>query len=268
VPAATMAQRLVRAKRKIRDAGIPYSVPDTSDIAARLNAVLTVIYLIFNEGYAATRGDPLVRRDLCAEAIRLGRLLRTLMGPQPPPGVTGLVALMLLHDARREGRVDDSGELVPLEQQDRTRWDTGKIDRGVELLETALRRGSPGPYQIQAAIAACHATAAETAAIDWAQIAQLYGQLVTMNRSAVVELNRAVAVAMADGPAEGLALVDALTEAGELDGYHLLPATRADLLRRMGRRGEAAAAYHQALVLAPTDTERRYLAKRLSEVTV
>ncbi|MEU3623182.1 RNA polymerase subunit sigma-24 [Amycolatopsis coloradensis] len=266
VSEATMTKRLVRAKQKIRNAGIPYRVPPAHLLPERTGAVLAVLYLLFSEGYAASAGAELIRQQLCADAIDLATTLSQLMPDEPE--ALGLLALMLLHDARREGRVDDSGELVPLEQQDRTRWDTGKIARGVELLETVLRRGSPGPYQIQAAIAACHATAAETAAIDWAQIAQLYGQLVTMNRSAVVELNRAVAVAMADGPAEGLALVDALTEAGELDGYHLLPATRADLLRRMDRRGEAAAAYHQALVLAPTDTERRYLAKRLSEVTV
>lgn len=266
VSEATMTKRLVRAKQKIRNAGIPYRVPPAHLLPERTGAVLAVLYLLFSEGYAASAGAELIRQQLCADAIDLATTLTQLMPDEPE--ALGLLALMLLHDARREGRVDDSGELVPLEQQDRTRWDTGKIDCGVELLETALRRGSPGPYQIQAAIAACHATAVETAAIDWAQIAQLYGQLVTMNRSAVVELNRAVAVAMADGPAEGLALVDALTEAGELDGYHLLPATRADLLRRMDRRGEAAVAYHQALVLAPTDTERRYLAKRLSEVTV
>jgi RNA polymerase sigma-70 factor, ECF subfamily len=265
VSEATMTKRLVRAKQKIRNAGIPYRVPPAHLLPERTSAVLAVLYLLFSEGYAASAGAELIRQQLCADAIDLATTLTQLMPDEPE--ALGLLALMLLHDARRGGRMDDSGELVPLEQQDRTRWDTEKIDSGVGLLDTALHRGNPGPYQIQAAIAACHATARRAADTDWAQIAQLYGRLVSMNRSAVVELNRAVAVAMADGLAEGLALTDALTEAGELDGHHLLPATRADLLRRMDRRGEAAVAYRQALMLAPTDTERRYLAKRLSEVT-
>jgi len=202
---------------------------------------------------------------LCVEAIRLARVLVRLMPDEPEAG--GLLALMLLHDARRATRVDDAGVLVPLEQQERTRWDSGEIAEGVDLLDRALRRGRPGPYQVQAAIAACHATATEAAATDWAEIAALYGRLVRLLPSPVVELNRAVAVAMADGPSAGLALVEALEASGTLAGYHLLPATRADLLRRMGRTGEAAGAYREALGLAATDAERRYLTRRLAETT-
>jgi len=261
----TMAKRLVRAKNKIRNAGIPYRVPPAPLLPERTVAVLGVLYLLFNEGYAATSGADLVRQSLCAEAIRLARALASLM-PDEPEAI-GLLALMLLHDARRATRIDDDGDLVTLEDQDRTRWDTGEIAEGTGLLEAALARGRPGPYQLQAAIAGCHATAAEAAATDWAQIAGLYGRLAQLAPSAVVQLNRAVAVAMADGPAAGLELVAALEAAGALAGYHLLPATRADLLRRLERRAEAAVSYREALELAATDAERRYLTRRLEEVT-
>ena len=265
VPEAAMAQRLVRAKRKIRNAAIPYRVPPAHLLPERTGAVLGVLYLLFNEGYAATTGADLVRQNLCAEAIRLGRTLAGLMPDEPE--VLGLLALMLLHDARRAARVNDAGDLVPLEQQDRARWDRGTIDDGLVLLDAALRRGEPGPYQVQAAIAACHASATEAAATDWGEIAALYRALARMLPSAVVELNRAVAVAMAEGPAAGLDLVDALETSGALAGYHLLPATRADLLRRLDRPAESAAAYHEALQLATGDVERRFLARRLAETT-
>ncbi|MFL6073210.1 MAG: RNA polymerase sigma factor [Mycobacteriales bacterium] len=265
VPADTMSKRLVRAKGKIRHAGIPYRVPPAHLLPERVSAVLGVLYLLFNEGYAATGGADLIRRGLCGEAIRLARVLVTLMPAEPEAG--GLLALMLLHDARREGRVDDTGDLVTLEEQDRGRWDRAEIAEGVAVLDRALARGRPGPYQVQAAIAACHATAPDAAATDWAQIAALYGELARMVPSAVVELNRAVAVAMAAGPAAGLALVEELAAGGELAGYHLLPATRADLLRRLGRGSAAAVSYREALALATTDAERRYLTRRLAEVT-
>ena len=261
----TMAKRLVRAKTKIRNAGIPYRVPPPQLLPERASGVLAVLYLLFNEGYAATAGADLVRQNLCAEAIRLARLLVRLMPGEPEP--EGLLALMLLHHARRGARTDDAGELVTLEHQDRGRWDASEIAEGVGLLETALRRGRAGPYQVQAAIAACHATAETAADTDWVEIAALYGELARLVPSAVVELNRAVAVAMADGPAAGLVLVDRLEAEGALPGYHLLPATRADLLRRLHRDADAAAAYRQALGLASSDTERRYLERRLAEVS-
>ena len=265
VPVATMAQRLVRAKRKIRDAGIPYMVPDTNDMPARLDAVLTVIYLIFNEGYAATRGERLVRADLCAEAIRLGGLVRMLMAPQPPTEATGLVALMLLHDSRRDARLDAAGDLVLLEEQDRSRWDRQKIAEALPLVEEALR-GELGPFTLQAAIAAQHCQAARAEDTDWRQIVRLYDLLERLQPSPIVSLNRAVAVAMVDGPQPALALIDALAASGDLDGYHLLHAARADLLRRVGSSAEAGKSYARALALATNDSERRFLERRLREV--
>jgi RNA polymerase sigma-70 factor, ECF subfamily len=263
VPEPTMAKRLVRAKHKIRDAAIPYRVPPAHLLSERTAGVLAVLYLLFNEGYAASAGADLVRQGLCAEAIRLARALAQLMPDEPE--ALGLLALMLLHNARRSTRVDKAGDLVTLEDQDRGRWDRPEIEEGTAVLEAALRRGQPGPYQMQAAIAACHATAAEAADTDWAQIALLYGRLARVVPSPVIELNRAVAVAMADGPAAGLELVAAIEAAGELSGYYLVPATRADLLRRLGRWEEAADSYRAARDLAATDAERRYLDGRLTE---
>jgi RNA polymerase sigma-70 factor (ECF subfamily) len=262
VPEATMAQRLVRAKRKIRDAGIPYSVPAAIDMPDRIDAVLTVIYLVFNEGYAPTRGETLIRTDLCAEAIRLAHLIRTLMTP-PPAEATGLVALMLLHDSRRGARLDEAGDLVVLEEQDRSRWDQGKIAEALPLVEEALR-GGPGPFALQAAIAALHCQAARPEATDWPQIVRLYDVLERLQPSPIVSLNRAVAVAMVDGPQHGLALIDDL--AGGLDNYHLLHAARADLLRRLGSSEEAARSYTRALALVSNESERRYLERRLREL--
>jgi len=264
VPPATMAQRLVRAKRKIRDARIPYVVPDTTEIPERLDAVLTVIYLVFNEGYAATRGTPLVRTDLCAEAIRLGRLVRTLMTP-PAAEATALVALMLLHDSRRHARLDEAGDLVVLEEQDRGRWDRGQIAEALPLVEEALR-GGPGPFALQAAIAALHCQAERAEDTDWRQIVRLYDRLERVQPSPIVSLNRAVAVAMADGPGPALALIDILAAAGDLDHYHLLHAVRADLLRRLGQRAEATNSYARAIALVTNDSERRFLERRLREV--
>jgi RNA polymerase sigma-70 factor (ECF subfamily) len=263
VPATTMAQRLVRAKAKIRDAGIPYAVPGAEDLPHRLAAVMDVIYLVFNEGYAAAQGETLIRRELCAEAIRLARLVRGLL-PAPVSELDALLALMLLHDARRDARVDAGGELVLLPDQDRTRWDRAAIDEGRALVAALLRRAPPGPFALEAAIAAVHAGAARAQDTDWPQIAGLYRRLVAQHPSPVVALNHAAAVSMADGPAAALPLVDAL--APELDGYYLWHATRADLLRRLGRRDEAAAAYRAAHARAQNDVTRRFLARRLAEL--
>jgi RNA polymerase sigma-70 factor (ECF subfamily) len=263
VPTATMAQRLVRAKRKIRDARIPYAVPGTNDMPERVDAVLTVTYLIFNEGYAATSGGPLVRTDLCAEAIRLARLVRSLMAPAPPPDATGLLALMLLHDSRRDARVDAAGDIVILEEQDRTLWNRAQIEEALPLVEEALRTG-PGPFAVQAAIAALHCQAARAEDTDWPQILSLYDVLLRLQPSPIVSLNRAVAVAMVQGPAPALAIIDQL--AGQLENYHLLHSARADLLRRAGSLAEAAVAYEQALALVNNESERRFLERRLQEV--
>ncbi|WP_307795666.1 RNA polymerase sigma factor [Actinacidiphila acididurans] len=260
VPERTMAQRLTRAKAKIRHAGIPFRVPPRELLPERTAAVLAVLYLLFNAGYAPGAAGPDQRR-VTAEAIRMTRLLTRLLPDEPE--AAGLLALMLLHEARAAARTDAAGDLVPLEEQDRTRWDRQGIAEGVTVLEVALARRRPGPYQIQAAIAALHAQAAGPQDTDWPQIALLYAELARLAPGPVVELNRAVAVAMAHGPQQGLALVDALDAAGELPGYHLLPATRADLLRRLGRTEEAADAYRRALELAPTEAERRFLRRRL-----
>jgi RNA polymerase sigma-70 factor (ECF subfamily) len=265
VPTATMAQRLVRAKRKIQLAGIPYIVPDIHQLPERLNAVLTAIYLVFNEGYAATRGDTLLRTDLCNEAIRLGNLLRTLMAPAPPE-VVGLVALMMLHDARRAARLDEAGNIVLLEQQDRALWNRRQIDEALELLPEAMA-GSPGPFAIQAAIAAVHCRAARAEDTDWAQILRLYDVLESVQPGPVVSLNRAVAVAMVYGPRAGLALIDGLAASNNLEQYHLLHAARADLLRRIGNSADAAKSYTRALELATNDSERRFLQKRLDDTS-
>ncbi|HEY3100611.1 MAG TPA: DUF6596 domain-containing protein [Methylomirabilota bacterium] len=265
VPTATMAQRLVRAKAKIRDARIPYAVPDTADMPARLDAVLAVIYLIFTEGYAATRGETLVRTDLCAEAIRLARLVRRLMAPDPPAEATALLALMLLHDSRREARLDDAGDLVLLEDQDRGRWSQALIAEALPLVEAGLRDG-PGPFALQSAIAALHCQAARADDTDWPQIVRLYSLLEQVQPSPIVSLNRAAAVAMVQGPRAGLVLIDALAKAGELERYHLLHAARADLLRRLGSWQAAAESYERALALVTNDAERRFLERRLREV--
>jgi RNA polymerase sigma-70 factor (ECF subfamily) len=264
VPPATMAQRLVRAKRKIRVAGIPYRVPDPDSLPERLQAALAVLYLIFNEGYYATGTDSLVRADLCSEAIRLARTLVELMPFEPE--ALGLLALMLLQDSRRAARLDASGELVLLPDQDRSRWDFGQIAEGSELLERALRRRSPpGPYLLQAAIAAVHAQATSAERTDWRQIAALYGRLIQITPTPVVDLNRAVAVAMAGSVAAGLAIMEQIEASGELAGYHLLPAAQADLLRRLERWEEAAAAYRRALDMSVNGVERRFLEQRLAD---
>jgi RNA polymerase sigma-70 factor, ECF subfamily len=260
----TMAKRLVRAKQKIRNAGIPYRVPPAHLLPERTSGVLGVLYLLFNEGYAATAGTELLRHDLCAEAIRLARALAGLMPDEPE--AKSLLALMLFHYPRRASRVNEAGDLVTLEDQDRSCWNQDEIAEGGALLDAAARRGVGGPYLIQAAIAQCHATAATAADTNWVEIADLYSSLARLVPSPVIELNRAVAVGMADGPAAGLALVEALADSGALAGYYLLPATRADLLRRLGDWTLAAASYREALDLAVNDAERRYLARRLAEV--
>jgi RNA polymerase sigma-70 factor (ECF subfamily) len=261
VPEPTLGQRLVRAKRKIRDAGIPYQVPPVHQLPERLDAVLAVVYLIFNEGYSASLGEGLIRRELCAEAIRLGRALSELMPDEPEVG--GLLALMLLHDARRAARVSVDGEPVMLADQDRSRWDSAEIAEGQRLVERSLRLARPGAYQLQAAIAALHAEAPNAESTDWRQIAALYAVLTTLNPSPVVELNRAVAVAMADGPAHGLALIDRPEVASPLESYRWLHVARAELLRRLERFDEAQKAYLRALDLSDNTAERAHLERRL-----
>jgi RNA polymerase sigma-70 factor (ECF subfamily) len=260
----TMTQRLFRAKRKMRDAAIPFRVPTRERLAERLDGVLAVLYLVFNEGYQATGGAEVSRVPLIQEAIRLAGLVAELLPDEPE--VQGVLALMELHDARRAGRVDPLGDIVPLDVQDRARWDHARIGHAVARLDAALAVGRPGPYQLQAAIAACHATAPDAAATDWAEIAALYARLLRFVPGPVVELNRAVAVAMAEGPGAGLRLIDELVAADALPRYHLLPAARADLLRRLEGWEEAAGAYREALALVGNDAERRFLARRLDDV--
>ena len=264
VPVATMAQRLVRVKRKIRDARLPFAVPPKDRLAERLDGVMLVVYLVFTEGYAATSGKIWIRRQLCDEAIRLGRLLCELIPRNPE--LRALLALMLLHDSRRMARAGPDEEIITLEEQRRELWDRRQIAEGVPLLESAMREGASGVYALQGAIAALHARAERAENTDWKQIARLYGALLQMQPSPVVELNRAAAIAMAEGPFRGLALIDQLEAKGELAGYHLLPAARADLLRRDSRFREAAEAYRRALALVSNDPERRYLSRRLAEV--
>jgi RNA polymerase sigma-70 factor, ECF subfamily len=262
VPPATMAQRLVRAKAKIRDARIPYSVPDMREMPARLDSVLTVIYLIFTEGYAATRGQDLVRTDLCAESIRLARLVRGLLTP-PPADVTALLALLLLQDSRREARLDAAGDVILLEDQDRARWNHAQIAEALPLVEQALR-GNGSPFALQAAIAALHCQAARPEDTDWAQIVGLYDLLERAHPSPIVSLNRAIAVGMVQGPRPALALIDALAD--ELDDYHPLHVARADMLRRLGDPARSAKSYARALELVTNDAERRFLERRLREM--
>jgi RNA polymerase sigma-70 factor, ECF subfamily len=264
VPPSTMAQRLVRAQRKIRAARIPYEVPPPELLPDRLDAVLAVIYLVFNEGYAATHGDTLVRADLCAEAIRLGRIVAELMAGNSEAGA--LLALMLLQDSRRTTRTSSTGEIVLLEEQDRTRWNREQIREGLELVNAALSRGPAGPYAIQAAIAAVHARAARAVDTDWREIEALYAYLMRMQPSPVIELNHAVAVAMASGPADGLRLIEAIRVRETLDDYHLMWSARADLLRRLERWEDAAESYRRALELVTAEPERRFLTRRLAEV--
>src|ERR1700723_874144 len=264
VPEATLAQRLVRAQRKIQQARIPYQVPGPESLPERLTAVQAVLYLVFNEGYSASSGDTLVRRELCAEAIRLARTLLELM-PNNPENMA-LLALMLLHDSRRDARCTPDGQLVLLEEQDRSLWHQGQIAEGIHLVERALGRRSVGPYQLQAAIAAVHAEARAAAETDWKQIAALYGILIASHASPIVSLNHAVAVAMGESLERGLAMVEDLGACGELDSYHLYHAARADLLRRMGRNQEALESYHRGLALTTNAVEVRYLRRRISEL--
>jgi RNA polymerase sigma-70 factor (ECF subfamily) len=264
LPVPTLAQRLVRAKKKIRDAGIPYAIPEAGELRERLEAVLAVVYLVFSEGHAATSGDAPIRGDLCAEAIRLARLLVQLF--ETSSEARALLALLLFTDARRQARLDPEGDVIPLDEQDRARWDHGKIAEGASLLETVLRGGTLGPYALQAAIAAVHARAGRAEDTAWGEIAALYSLLARLAPSPVVELNRAIAVAMADGIDSGLRLLDTLEARGELTDYHLLAAARADLLRRSGRLAEAAASYRRAIDLTGNGAERRFLERRLREV--
>src|ERR1700733_4621236 len=261
----TMAQRLVRAKRKIRAARIPYAVPSAELLAERLDAVMAVIYLVFNEGYAASSGERLLRTDLCAEAIRLARILVALMPTQAEP--RGLLAMMLLHDARRDARIDERGEIVLLEEQDRARWDRTQIGEGLALSEAAVKADAHGPYAIQSAIAAVHSRAKSAGATDWRAIADLYQRLNAIRPSPVIELNRAVAVAMADGPAAGLELIDEIAASGELRDYYLMWSARADLLRRLGRWSEAGESYRAGLSRVGSAPERRFIRRRLEEMS-